>query len=91
MGFIKHFQDDYSPSCDDVQIEYVIDDKMKKLISIINRGYSIEIVHVVKRINGEHVIRTIWKATNNGRTYECGWQGYYHTLDCVNNMLNTLK
>jgi 8-oxo-dGTP pyrophosphatase MutT (NUDIX family) len=74
------------------EIEPVPLASMTDLINIINNGWDIKITNQPKRIDGEFVLRLVWKARKGERVMECEWHGFEDAGEAIEDMVrNILK
>lgn len=64
---------------------------MKRLINLLDAGWNIQFINQPKRIDGDFIIRLIWKAENGIYNLESEWEGFDLSEECLNDCLETLE
>jgi hypothetical protein len=59
----------------------------KKLIDLINNGWDVKFSNQIKRMDGEFVIRTCWKAEYKDERYDCAWAGFDDAKPCIEDFI----
>jgi hypothetical protein len=62
-----------------------------KIAELINYGWDVKFSNQVKRIDGEFVIRTCWKAEYDNERYESKWAGFKDAKPCVKDFIKIVE
>jgi hypothetical protein len=62
-----------------------------KIAELINNGWDVKFSNQIKRIDGEFVIRTCWKAEYAEVKYESEWAGFKDAKPCVKDFIKNAE